>query len=61
MEEEYRCTRSGYSIDMLVSDAPPSAASADAPGGGRCWAVEFDRLDHFLACGSAKGGTLLKH
>ena len=61
VEDEYRCPRSGYAIDMLVSDARPSAASAGAPGGGRSWAVEFDGPDHFLACGSPKGGTLLKH
>ena len=61
VEDEYRCPRSGYAIDMLVSDARPSAASAGAPGGGRSWAVEFDGPDHFLACGSPKGSTLLKH
>ena len=51
VEDEYRCPRSGYAIDMLVSDARPSAASAGAPVGGRSWAVEFDGPDHFLACG----------
>ena len=46
---------------LLVSDARPSAASAGVPSGGRTWAVEFDGPDHFLACGSPKGRTLLKH
>ena len=44
VQDEYHCPRSGYSIDMLVSDARPSATSADTCtlGGGGSWAMEFD-------------------
>ena len=44
VQDEYQCPRSGYSIDMLVSDARPSATSADTCtlGGGGSWAMEFD-------------------
>jgi len=62
VEEEARCPRSGYSIDMLVREPSPSA---DAHGESAAtataeWAVEFDGPSHFLASGSPTGATLLK-
>jgi hypothetical protein len=60
VQDEYRCCESGYSIDMLVQGAAPSATSAEISGGVRGWAVEFDGPSHFLACGSPTGATLLK-
>ena len=42
VEDEFRCPRSGYSIDMLVRDARPSEASTDTQGSSRSWAVEYD-------------------
>ena len=44
MQDEYQCARSGYSMDMLISDARPSTTSAGTPGSGagRSWVVEFD-------------------
>jgi len=60
VEDEYRCSESGYSIDMLVQGTSPAASSAETSGGVQRWAVEFDGPSHFLACGSPTGATLLK-
>ena len=76
VEDEARCPKSGYSIDMLVrekeggghiSGGAPSAqgsggaAMSDAKGwGGRVWAVEFDGPVHFLVCGAPSGATVIK-
>jgi hypothetical protein len=65
VQDEYRCPKSGYSIDMLVSDAharPSGTSAGTCTTGGDCsWVVEFDGPSHFLACGSPTGATLLKH
>ena len=60
VEDEYRCSESGYSIDMLVQGTSPAASSAETSGGMQRWAVEFDGPSHFLARGSPNGATLLK-
>ena len=53
IEEEYRDTRSGYSIDLLLRRR--SAA------GNTDWAVEVDGPTHFLGDGrTPSGSTLLK-
>jgi hypothetical protein len=62
VEEEARCPRSGYSIDMLVREPSPSA-DAHGESAARAtveWAVEFDGPTHFLASRSPTGATLLK-
>ena len=61
VEDEARCPRSGYSIDMLVHVQD----SGRGMGGERnnskgTWAVEFDGPSHFLASGAPTGATLLK-
>lgn len=59
VEEEARCPRSGYSIDLLVREQPAQCGEkggAECQGGGgggggrgaRVWAVEFDGPWHFL-------------
>ena len=59
MEDEVRCPKSGYSIDMIVHD------SGRGMGGERrssavMWAVEFDGPSHFLRSRAPTGATLLK-
>jgi hypothetical protein len=58
VEDEFRCPKSGYSIDMLVHDMPVNAKSSTGPAAG--WAVEFDGPSHFLTCRLPVGGTLMK-
>jgi hypothetical protein len=58
VEEEARCPRSGYSIDMLAREPSPSADAHRESAAG--WAVEFDGPSHFLASKSPMGATLLK-
>jgi hypothetical protein len=53
VEDEFRCPKSGYSIDMRVHDM--SSKGADVG-----WAVEFDGPSHFLTCRLPVGGTLMK-
>jgi len=53
VEDEVRCPKSGYTIDMLVHSA--SAMEVAGIGTGGTWAVEFDGPSHFLAC-SREGG-----
>jgi hypothetical protein len=50
VEDEVRCPKSGYSIDMYVHDSSR----------GGVWAVEFDGPSHYLANGAPTGATLLK-
>jgi len=59
VEDEVRCPKSGYSIDMIVHD------SGRGNGGERSsstntWAVEFDGPWHFLTSRAPTGATLLK-
>jgi hypothetical protein len=58
VEDEIRCPKSGYSIDMRVQDNRPQGTSTGDYGVG--WALEFDGPSHFLACKSPTGATLLK-
>ena len=43
VEDEFRCTKSGYSIDMRVH----RDNSKSSTGAGAGWAVEFDGPSHF--------------
>lgn len=52
-QDEYRCPRSSYSIDMLVRDTSKE-------GQEMVWAVEYDGPSHFLNDNSLNGKTLLK-
>jgi hypothetical protein len=58
VEDEFRCPKSGYSIDMRVHDICDNAKSSTGPAAG--WAVEFDGPSHFLTCRLPVGGTLMK-
>jgi hypothetical protein len=59
---EARCPESGYSIDLLAQLVPPQQGFLESAHSDRAsiWAIEFDGPKHFLACRTAKGGTLLK-
>jgi hypothetical protein len=59
VEDEFRCPKSGYSIDMRVQDKCPQGTSTSADFGVG-WAVEFDGPSHFLACKAPTGATLIK-
>jgi hypothetical protein len=62
VEEEVRCDRSDYSIDMRVKGwIGLSAGEVEGKGEEGEWAVEVDGPSHFLRDHSAKGNTLLKH
>ena len=59
VEEEYRCPKSGYTIDIRVrhsSGKNMAHGSSEAEG----WAVEVDGPSHFLSCKAPKGATLIK-
>jgi hypothetical protein len=58
VEDEFRCPKSGYSIDMRVHDMLVNAKSSTGAVAG--WAVEFDGPSHFLKCRLPVGGTLIK-
>jgi len=58
VEDEFRCPKSGYSIDMRVQDRGLEGSSSSGCGAG--WAVEFDGPSHFLGCKAATGATLIK-
>jgi hypothetical protein len=63
VEDEVRCPKSGYSIDLLaisLSHDSVLGMGGERISGGRVWAVEFDGPSHFLASGAPKGATLLK-
>jgi len=59
VQEEVRCPKSGYSMDMLVYESAPGMGGERSSRGG-AWAVEFDGPSHFLASGAPTGATLLK-
>jgi len=61
VEDEVRCPKSGYSIDLLaiVHDSVLGMGGERISGGG-AWAVEFHGPSHFLASGDPTGATLLK-
>jgi hypothetical protein len=59
VEDEARCPKSGYSIDMLVHVHDSSLGEERSSRGG-AWAVEFDGPSHFLASGAPTGAPLLK-
>ena len=52
VEDEFRCPKSGYSIDMRAQDKRRDL--------GVFWAIEFDGPLHFLACTAPTGATLIK-
>ena len=59
VEEEYRCPKSGYTIDIRVRHSGgknTAHGSSEAEG----WAVEVDGPSHFLSCKSPTGKTLIK-
>ena len=58
VEDEFRCPKSCYSIDMRVHDMCVNAKSSTGAAAG--WAVEFDGPSHFLTCRLPVGGTLMK-
>ncbi len=58
VEEEFRCPKSGYSIDMRVHDICVNAKSSTGVAAG--WAVEFDGTSYFLTSRLPVGGTLMK-
>jgi hypothetical protein len=58
VEDEFRCPKSGYSIDMRVHDMRVNTKSSTGAAVG--WAVEFDGPSHFLTCRLPVGGTLMK-
>ena len=62
VEDEARCPKSGYSIDMVVCRVHDSALGIgrERSSGRGPWAVEFDGPSHFLASGAPTGATLLK-
>ncbi len=59
VEDEFQCTKSGYSIDMRVQDKCPQGTRTIADVGVG-WAIEFDGPSHFLACRAPTGATLIK-
>ena len=62
VEDEFRCPKSAYSIDivrdMRVHDMRVNANINTGASVG--WAVEFDGPSHFWACSSPLGGTMMK-
>jgi len=59
VEDEVRCPKSGYSIDMLVHERA-LAMGGERSSSARKWAREYDGPWHFLASGAPTGATLLK-
>ena len=55
VEEEYRCPKSGYSIDIRVRKSTARGLS-EREG----LAVKVDGPSHFLSCKSPTGKTLIK-
>ncbi len=59
VEDEVRCPKSGYSIDMMVHDSGRGMGGERSSSTGT-WAVEFDGPSHFLTSRAPTGATLLK-
>jgi len=59
VEDEVRCPKSGYSIDMIVHDSGWRMGGERSSSTGT-WAVEFDGPSHFLTSRAPTGATLLK-
>ena len=59
VEDEVRCPKSGYSIDMMVHDSGLGMGGERRSSTGT-WAVEFDGPTHFLTSRAPTGATLLK-
>jgi hypothetical protein len=59
VEDEVRCPKSGYSIDMIVHDSG-RGMGGERSSSTRTWAVEFDGPSHFLKSRAPTGHTLLK-
>jgi hypothetical protein len=57
VEDEFRCPKSGYSIDMWVQDKREQGTSGNIEVG---WAIEFDGPSYFLASKAPTGATLIK-
>ena len=59
VEDEVRCPKSGYSIDMMVHDSCRGMGGERSSSTGT-WTVEFDGPSHFLKSRAPTGATLLK-
>jgi hypothetical protein len=59
VEDEVRCPKSGYSIDMMVHDSGRGMGGERSSSTGT-WTVEFDGPSHFLKSRAPTGATLLK-
>ena len=59
VEDEVRCPKTGYSIDMIVQDSGRGMGGERNSSTGT-WAVEFDGPSHFLTSRAPTGATLLK-
>ena len=60
VEDEVRCPKSGYSIDMIAVLSPGREMGGESSSSASTWAVELDGPDHFLASRAPTGATLLK-
>jgi hypothetical protein len=58
VKDEFRCPKSGYSIDIYVHDMRVNEKIGAGSAVG--WAVEFDGPSHFWASRLPVGGTLMK-
>ena len=59
VEDEVRCPKSGYSIDMLVHAHDSTLETGGNRSSGWLWAVEFDGRLNSLASWAPTGATLL--
>lgn len=59
VDDEVRCPKSGYSIDMIVHDSG-RVIGGDRSSSAGMWAVEFDGPWHFLTSSAPNGASLLK-
>jgi hypothetical protein len=59
VEDEARCPKSGYSIDLMVHDSG-RGNRGERSSSTSTWAVEFDGPSHFLTSRAPTGATLLK-